>query len=148
MRSVFLLTAAVGLAWYALALADDGRASRDHALVTWSDVGAPLGKVLLIRRGSDLCAVRFTDVRRGNDKKDSTIFDSGEESFYGEYDWHTFDKPPAQASTGHRKVSRTSSKGLGRLAFQSGEPYVRCGAFTLRWMYPTRVTLFSGDRRP
>src|SRR5688500_11132430 len=48
----------------------------DSALVDRTAVAAPLGKFLLVRRGSDICAVRFTK------------FHGGVEAGSTEYDWY------------------------------------------------------------
>jgi hypothetical protein len=128
---------------------DDSNAA-NNAMVTWFDVSAPIGHLLLIRQGADTCVVRFTTFHRGHDSKPSTPFNSGEESFSAEYDWF-YPKKSAAGShqrtydTGHRQLSRGSSSGIGRLAFQRGDQEVQCGNFRLAWYYPARVGFNSSD---
>jgi hypothetical protein len=122
----------------------DDRNAADNAMLTWFDAGAPVGHMLLIRRGADSCVVRFTAFHRDHDAKPPNTFSSGEESFFAEYDWF-YPKASAAESgrpdydTGHRKVSRKPTAGVGRLAFQSGDDEVQCGSFRLAWFYPVRV---------
>ena len=128
---------------------DDSNAT-SNAMVTWFDVSAPIGHLLLIRQGADTCVVRFSNFHRGHDSKPSTPFNSGEESFSAEYDWF-YPKTSAAGShqrtydTGHRQLFRGSSSGIGRLAFQRSDQEVRCGNFRLAWFYPARVGFNSAD---
>jgi len=128
---------------------DDTNAA-NNAMITWFDVGAPVGHLLLVRQGTDTCVLRFTTFRRGHDSKPSTSFNSGEESFSAEYDWFFPKKSSAEPhhltyDRGHRNLSRGSSSGIGRLAFQGGDQEVQCGSFKLAWFYPTRVGFNSSD---
>ena len=126
-------------------------ASSDQGFLTWYSVGAPIGKILLMRKESNLCAVKFTSATRGNDKTRSTTFDSGDESFFGEYDWQQLSLLENQTVTlgpsGHRRLTQKALKGIGRLAFQLGDTTVKCGSFALTWGYPTSVSLYAGARR-
>lgn len=120
----------------------DDRNAASNAMITLADVGAPLGRLLLVRRGSEVCILRFTAFHRDHNAKDKTAFDSGGESVYAEYDYF-YRKPNSSFGTGHRSVARHALAGIGRLAFQSGDDEVRCGHFRLFWAYPTRVGFFS-----
>ena len=126
---------------------DDQNASA-NGMLTLADAGAPTGRLLLIRQGSDRCAVRFTDFARGRDAKPATVLDSGAESFSAQYDWFYPRRDTTGAvsyETGHRKVSSKALVGIGRLAFQLENDVVRCGPFKLLWAYPTRVGFFPSD---
>ena len=115
--------------------------SMTHAMVTWYDAGAPLGKFLLIRKDADLCAVRFTDYRRGHDAKPPTVFNSGEETFQANYTCRCqSERGRGFGAVTIGEVSRGASWGIGRLAFENREMNVSCGPFRLPWMYPTRVS--------
>ena len=123
----------------------------DRAIVTWADVGAPRGRFLLVRKDKDLCALRFTEYHSGHDARPPTWFDSGEESFYAEYDWFyqrsdSTGRSNRNFQTGHGKLTQKSLVGVGRFAFQTGNTHVECGSLTLRWGYPTRVSFFIRDR--
>jgi hypothetical protein len=122
---------------------DDYNAA-DNAMMTWSDVGSPVGHMLLIRHGADRCVIRFTTFHRGHDAKPETALNSGAESFFAEYDWYhataiSDNHQGAGYESGHRAVSRQALMGVGRLAFQPGDDEIHCGSFKLVWVYPVRV---------
>ena len=98
-------------------------------------------------------AVRFTKAQRGHDAKPGTTFNSGEESFSAEYDWYfqgdgSGDFTQSGVLSGHEQLARKPLKGIGRFAFQTGQIYVKCGPFKLRWMFPTRVAFYSTGVTP
>ena len=122
--------------------------AKTRAMITWDDVGAPLGRFLLIRKEKDICAVRFTEAHRGHDEKPQTILSSGEESLYAKYDWYyqgdgSGNFTSTNVKSGHDDLVRRPLIGIGRLAFQTGDIYVKCGTFKLRWMFPDRVAFYS-----
>lgn len=140
--SITLLVSAIILA-FGIGMADDVDESklRTHALVTWYDVGAPLGRFLLIRKDSNLCAIKFTEYHKGNDAKPPTVFSSGEESLDAKYECFCQSERGGgfgDATLG--EVNKRASWGIGRLAFGGGKTNVRCGPFKLPWMYPARVS--------
>jgi hypothetical protein len=114
-------------------------------MLTNHDVGAPVGHILLIRRGLDSCAVRFTTFHHGHDARPETTFNSGAESFSAEYDWF-YRRVDGLFDTGHRSVSSRALVGLGHFAFQPGHDEVHCGPFRLYWAYPARVGFFGRER--
>lgn len=126
---------------------------RSNATLTRTEVSAPLGRFLLLRKDKMVCAVRFTKAQRGHDAKPATTFNSGEENFSAEYDWYSqgdgsgdFTLPGVLS--GHESVARRPLKGIGRLAFQTGQIYVECGTFDkLFWRYPTWVSFYGKSRR-
>jgi len=140
--STTVIAAAVGFALGIGGAADiDENKLKTHALVTWYDVSAPLGKFLLIRKDASVCAIRFLEYRRGNDAKAPTLFSSGEESFYAKYE--CFCRGEGSGGFGNVTTGELNKRplwGIGRLAFQRGETNVRCGRFKLPWSYPTRVS--------
>ena len=122
---------------------------RNSAIVAWSLAAAPVGKFLLIRKGSATCAVRFTSFHAGHDARPPTVFNSGEEHLYAEYDWYyqgdgsgDFTKPDIRK--GHNKLARNPTIGIGRMAFQTGNTSVSCGPIELNWLYPDLIQMFSG----
>jgi hypothetical protein len=124
-----------------------------RAAVTWDGAGAPLGRFLLVRKDKAVCALRFTKARRGHDIKPTTVFHSGEENFFAEYDWYFQGDGSGNFArrgvlSGHRRLHRKPLIGIGRLAFQTGQVHVNCGTFRdLLWLYPTRVSFYGGSRR-
>lgn len=116
--------------------------------IDWRGVVAPINRFLLIRKDAEVCAVRFTEFHRGHDAKPATLFNSGEETFYAEYDWYcqadgSQDLTKSNIQSGHKKLVRKPLRGIGRLAFQTGEINVRCGSFSLYWSYPTAVAFYG-----
>lgn len=109
-------------------------------------VGPPVGRFLLLRRGEELCAIRFTEFHRGHDAKPPTLFHSGDESFYAEYDWFYPENEKGSflgddVDSGHQELDRQPLVGLmfGRLGFQLGTTRIKCGPFDPEWYYPTMV---------
>lgn len=116
--------------------------------ITWDGVRGPTGRLLLIRKEHAMCAVRFTTAQRYHDQKPVTTFNSGEESTSAEYDWWFQDDGSgdfmrANVTAGHEKLHRGPLKGIGRLAFQTGSTYVKCGPFKLTWFYPSAVDFWG-----
>ena len=60
---------------------------RENAVIYWDQAMAPIGHFLLVQKGKDVCAIRFTEHHRGHDSSPPTLFSSGEETLYAEYDW-------------------------------------------------------------
>ena len=117
----------------------------DFARVDWHQVAAPFGRFLLIRAAKDLCAVRFTEYHRGGDAKPPTVFSSGEESHYAQYEWFyqsdgsgAFISENVRRGTG--RVSHGAVRGVGRFGFESGDPYLRCGPLKTFWLQPSSLS--------
>ena len=120
------------------------QSANENATVTYMNASAPIGRLLLIRNGKDCCAVRFTEFHRGHDAKPSTIFNSGDETLYAEYDWYfqgdgSGDFTKSNVKSGHEKLKRGPMVGIGRFSFQIGTTAISCGPFSLSWIYPNNV---------
>lgn len=119
----------------------------DLAKVDWHQVSAPSGRYLLIRGTKGACAVRFTEYHRGNDAKPPTLFSSGEESRSAQYQWFYQSEGTGRFTTqnathGTGTVSDGPCQGIGRLCFQSGNPYFKCGPIRVLWL-PSSSLSFS-----
>lgn len=119
-----------------------------YARIEGHQVGAPFGRFLLIRNGSNACAIRFAEFHRGYNAKAPTFFNSGDESHHAEYGWYwqsdgsgDFIKPNVRS--GSRKLIQEPLLGIGRFAFQTGKIHVRCGPFKLLWRYPVSISFDS-----
>ncbi len=115
-----------------------------HVTVSYGSVSVPVGRFLLIRNGNDVCAVRFARFQRGGDAKSPTVFHSGDETLYAEYDWFhqgdgTGDLTKQNVGSGHKELKRGPMVGIGRFAFQLGSTILSCGPFSLSWRYPNGV---------
>lgn len=134
-------------------LRDDAESDlRQSTIVLSNSVAQPTGSFLLIRSGHDFCAIRFTKFHLGDDKQPGTTFHSGDASEFAEYDWYhqgngTSDLSAAGAKSGHGKLARNPSFGVGRLAFSNSVTKVMCGSSALRWGYPYIVN-FSFSTKP
>lgn len=124
---------------------------KTHARIDWHQASAPLGHILLMRKGKDICGILFTSFHRGRDTKPPSAFNSGEESFYAEYEWFrqtdgSQNLKKTNITKGHRKIVQKPLRGIGRLAFQTGDVEVKCGPFKLFWMFPTSVSFYSSPK--
>ncbi len=122
------------------------------ALIQTVSVSIPVGRFLLMRRDSDLCAIRFTAFHRGHDAKPQTWFHSGHENFYADYEWYwpepngNFRGPDIKK--GHRTLRRGAIVGLLflNLGVPLGTDDVECGSLTPIWFYPTGIGFTKGPR--
>jgi hypothetical protein len=128
----------------AKAVAEQERHAKDDVFITSDGIAMAIGRFLLIRRSQGVCAVRFTRMYRGGDSHPPSVFSSGEESLYADYQW--FYMPlgginfsSRDTKSGHETASMKAPIGIGRFAFGWGNPMVECGPFRLSWNYPTNV---------
>jgi hypothetical protein len=117
-----------------------------HAFVAWFGVGAPLGRVVLMRRGTELCAIRFTTFNTREETHEG-LFTLGGPSYYAEYDW--YDLSEHRKRSGHRETSRKPGYGIPLLTppmFFAGNPFIGCGSMEPLWWYPIAVRFHeTGD---
>lgn len=118
---------------------------KTHARVDWGQVTAPIGRLLLAKKGNHMCAIRFTKFQRGHDTSEATVFHSRDETLYANYQWFcqvdgSGDLKKRNITTGSGKLIRKPLKGVGRLAFQTGNETIKCGPFRLFWSFPTFVS--------
>ncbi len=115
-----------------------------HAFVSWDGVSAPLGRIALMRRGSDLCSIRFTGFHR--EEEAPGVLAVGGPSYFAEYDWYHL--TAQRIESGHRKVDRKPGWGFSFLmAFTRGSPFIKCGSFEPLWSYPNIVRFLEGNDR-
>ncbi len=115
---------------------------RRSAMIGTVSVSVPVGRFLLIRNGSDFCAVRFTEFHREPNK--ATRFSPPDDSQYAEHEWFyrgdgsgDLIKP---VESGHGKLYRKPAVGLFHpFVWPRGRNVVRCGPFRLGWDYPTQI---------
>lgn len=128
-----------------LSMAEDSTTeNRNRIHLLPHGIGIPIRNILLVKSGSEIYAIRFTSIDRGHDKKEPSIWSSGEESEYAEYDWYCLKGEPLNFSegsvrSGHKKLYYKAPKGIGRFAFQTGNTYIKCCSVKLLWTYPTYV---------
>lgn len=121
---------------------------KNNILVGFSWVDMPLNKILLIKSNNDFCALKFTYVKRGNNSKEATSFNSGEESFEAKYDfltWHADANSQISLISRDNRLELNAAIGIGRLSYQPGNSIIKCGKAKLLWQYPAAVLLFGRD---
>lgn len=137
---------------YAFDPEEDRKLGEDHAtsnaIIKYGMVAAPLLTVTLLRKGSNVCAVRFTSYSRDNDMESGNVFHSGEESFHAEYDEYSLIREGLIQNKyiGHRKLDRGESIGIGRFIFPTlRTAAVSCGEIkNIHWFYPVYIRLYVG----
>jgi hypothetical protein len=118
---------------------------RTTAAIHDRGVASPLGRLTLVRKGTSLCAIRFTAVHLGQ-AADAPSGSPGDEVPSAEYDWYFQQNVSSGFSrdsvrSGHASLSEKQNVGIGRLSFQRGSRTVRCGSIGLGWGYPTWLSL-------
>ena len=90
-----------------------------------------------MRRGTEVCAVRFTTFHTREETSPGT-FTLGGPSYYADYDWNDL----TAKRSGHRKASKKPGYGIPLLTppgFFAGDPFIKCGSMEPSWSYPTAV---------
>lgn len=129
---------------------DAVRKGYTHAIVDPVAVGAPIGHFLLVRKEEAVCAIRFTEYRRGGDAKPPTWYRTGDETSYGKYDWYyradnTGGFTESNVQSGHDEASYGEWVGLGMLRWNTGRPVVKCGPLRLDWAFMRAIQLRKRD---
>ena len=88
----------------------------------------PLGKILLVRRYSEYCAVKFTDFWTGKTEED--LYAKYESCYQGDKSGD-FSRQNIKFRNG--KLSFPKPRGIGRLAFSFGKKEISCGTVRLFW---------------
>jgi hypothetical protein len=131
--------------------------AEQFAYVDELGAGPARGRLLLVRGGTDLCAIRFAEWHRGRNAGSFWIFWSGDEDTFAEYEWFyqadgTGDFSKSNVQSGRGKAIFRGLTGTGHDAAQYSSPYVDCGSFRLPWVYPNRVhftrTDWTGEKHP
>jgi hypothetical protein len=96
----------------------------------------PIGKIFLVRKDSEYCAVKFTKVWSENTSEISTLFVAAGSDEYALYESYyqgdksgDFSKKNVQFNKA--KLSYLKPRGIGRLAFTFGNQEIKCGAIKL-----------------
>jgi hypothetical protein len=120
--------------------------STTHVMIFATGVGGLLNKFILAKKGTDVCAIRFTDFHRDYDEKPATLFQSGTENKYADYEWFyqgdgsgDFTKANVMSGKGRAHSGPTIGFGHNITLWRSPDKWwVECGnAFSIWWAYPT-----------
>lgn len=118
--------------------------ARTHAIIGAAGVSIPVGRFLLVRKGKDICAIRFTDFARGAGRL---------MAFHTEYDWYyqgdgSFDFTKPNVESGHRQLSQKATWLPHPFEWSLFDVRaVQCGPFRLGWGYPTSVGFSTSNKK-
>lgn len=112
----------------------------------------PLEKILLVRKGAEYCAIKFTKFWTENTSEVSTLFVAAGSDEYAMYELYyqgdktgDFSKKNVLFKKG--KLSHTKPRGIGRLAFSFGNDEIKCGSIKLQWSGEGSVHFYRVGQR-
>jgi hypothetical protein len=112
----------------ALYYGESGPPGPDEVQIAEVGIIMPLGKILLVRRASQYCAVKFTEFQAGKTKDDLY---AKYESCYQDDGTGDFSLASVQRTKGDLLFPKP--RGIGRLAFSFGNKKIKCGPIGLFW---------------
>jgi hypothetical protein len=112
----------------------------------------PLGKILLVRRNSDYCAIKFTKFWLENTSEVGSIFVAAGSDEYAMYESYyqgdkTGDFSKKNVEFKKEKLSSPKPRGIGRLAFSFGDREIKCGTIKLEWFGKGGVYFYREDQK-
>lgn len=105
-----------------------GSSGSDDVIIAPNAVVMPLGRILLVRKDSKYCAVKFTKFWTGKTEEDLY---ASYEAYYQADNTGDFSKKNVEFKKGD--LSAPKPRGIGRLAFSFGKKEIKCGSITLQW---------------
>lgn len=102
----------------------------------------PLRTVILVRRGSEHCAVRFTEFWTGETEEDLY---ARYESYYQGTGLEDFASKEVQSTK--EKLSFPKPRGIGRFAFSFGNKEIKCGPIRLFWSGEGSVQFYGEGQK-
>lgn len=121
---------------------DVGIPGPDDVHIGKSAIVMPLGKILLVRRDSDYCAIKFMKFWAGKTEKD----------LYARYESYCQDDKTGDFSKLNVRVRKAElsfpkPRGIGRLAFSFGNKEIDCGPVRLFWSGQGAVHFYSEGQK-
>jgi hypothetical protein len=113
----------------------------DEVMIHAHYVQVPQGRILLVRKDSECCAVKFTRFWRGKTEED---YLGSYERYYQSDGSADFTKPNVVFQTDD--VSYPRFQGIDPFIFQIGKKYLRCGSIQLIWLGNGKVTFITPDQ--
>lgn len=99
-------------------------------------IAIPREKILLVRKGSEYCAIKFTKLWTGKDKRD----------YHVKYESYQQGDGTGNFSNSNvafvEKEASSHIRGFFRFRFQTGTSYVQCGNINLCWVPQAFVYFF------
>ena len=143
---LFLLIAMIQTTGETVLASDKGDQSKsstpNEVVITPVAVKIPLGKILLVRKTSEYCAVKFTKFWTG--KTEFDWYASYESYYQGD---KTGDFSNKNVLFIKDELSFPKPRGIGRLAFSFGNKNVRCGPIKLFWFGQGWVCVYSSGEK-
>ena len=109
----------------------------DHVIVGHRAVGMPQGVFLLVRKGKELGAIKFSNI------------EAGEVPLMGKATYESFFQGDGsgsfQSSTVVRQSGEVSTKpltGIGRMSFGGGKRKIRVGKWSFAYHFPAWVSMY------
>jgi hypothetical protein len=141
------------LVWFCLMIASGINGKEVMASIYYGDVGPPghdevqiaevgiimpLGRMLLVKKGSEYCAIKFTKAWSENTSEVGSIFVASGSDEYAIYESYyqgdkTGDFSKNNVKFKEDKLSFPKPRGIGRLAFSFGNREINCGSIKLFW---------------
>jgi len=127
---------------------DVGQPRHDEAHIGQTAIVMPLGYLLLVRQDAEYCAINFTKAWSENTSEVGSMFVASGSDEYAIYNsWYQGDKSGdfsnknVEFKTG--KLSLSKPRGIGRLAFSSGNKEIKCGSIKLLWSGNGSIHFYS-----
>ena len=98
----------------------------------------PLGRIMLVRKNQDYCAIKFTKWWSENPSSKPSMFVATGTDEYAVYESYCLKNKTGgffenNIQVRKEKLSLTKPRGIGRLAFSFGNSKVECGNIRLGW---------------
>jgi len=127
---------------------DAGASGSNEVHIGNTAIVMPLGRILLVRKGSDYCAIKFTKFWSENTSEVSTLFVAAGSDEYAMYESYyqgdkTGDFTKKNVQFKKEKLSHTKPRGIGRLAFSFGNYEIKCGTIKLEWFGEGGVSFYK-----
>lgn len=123
------------------------REAHTIAAVTAMGVNSPIGRWALLRKGENLCAVRFTAFHRAH-PDDKSVKDY-QESFFADYDWIYQGDGSGELSKPNVKYGHSQADKKPNIwRFPRGKNFIECGPMKATWWYPNGIALIARDFHP
>lgn len=136
----------------ALYYGDVGPPGPDEVHIAEIGIIMPLEKILLVRKGLEYGAIKFTKVWSENTSEVGSIFVARGSDEYAIYESYyqgdssgDFSKSNVQFKSD--KLSFPKPRGIGRLAFSFGNKEIKCGPIKLEWFGKGSVYFFREGQK-
>jgi hypothetical protein len=118
----------------------------EDVLTAWEGISMPLGRILLARKGSEYCAIKFTDTWLGETEHD----------YFSSYDSYCqvdgsgdFTKSNVTSEIGELSYPRIRSFRIIDYRYQKGaKTVIKCGQMKLNWTFIAYIDFDKNELAP